>query len=155
MSYLSEGPPYTVMRVLDRQRGAFETKTTDLGERSYGAKKPVYVLTSSYTFSGGEEFAYDVQAFKRGVIVGQTTGGGANPGGPQPLGHGFTVFVPMGLAKHPRDGCELGRRRRGAGRARRSRAGFARSASACRGVARRHVRRAAGRSAARDCIGSC
>jgi hypothetical protein len=101
MSYLSEGAPYTVMRVLDRQRGTFETRTTDLGERSYGAKKPVFVLTSRHTFSGGEEFAYDVQAFKRGVIVGQTTGGGANPGGPQPLGHGFTVFVPMGLAKHP------------------------------------------------------
>ncbi len=101
MSHLSEGDPYTVMRVLDRQRGAFETKTTDLGERSYGAKKPVFVLTSGYTFSGGEEFAYDVQAFKRGVIVGQTTGGGANPGGPRSLGHGFTVFVPMGLAKHP------------------------------------------------------
>jgi hypothetical protein len=104
MSYLSEGAPYTVMRIHDRQRGVFETKTTDLGERSYGAKKPVYVLTSSYTFSGGEEFAYDVQAFKRGVIVGGTTGGGANPGGPQSLGHGFTVFVPMGLAKHPATG---------------------------------------------------
>ena len=82
-------------------RGVIETKTTDLGDRSYGAKKPVYVLTSSLTFSGGEEFAYDVQAFKRGVIVGETTGGGANPGGPQPLGHGFTVFVPTGLVKHP------------------------------------------------------
>ena len=104
MSYLSEGAPYTVLRVHDRQQGVIETKTTDLGERSYGAKKPVYLLTSILTFSGGEEFAYDVQAFKRGVIVGQTTGGGANPGGPQPLGHGFTVFVPMGLVKHPATG---------------------------------------------------
>jgi hypothetical protein len=104
MSYLSEGAPYTVLRVHDRQQGVIETKTADLGERSYGAKKPVYLLTSILTFSGGEELAYDVQAFKRGVIVGQTTGGGANPGGPQPLGHGFTVFVPMGLVKHPATG---------------------------------------------------
>ena len=104
MSYLSEGAPYAVVRVHDRKQGIIETKTTDLGERSYGAKKPVYVLTSVLTFSGGEEFAYDVQAFKRGVIVGQTTGGGANPGGPQPLGHGFTVFVPTGLVKHPATG---------------------------------------------------
>ncbi len=104
MSYLSEGTPYTVLRVHDRQQGVIETKTTELGERSYGAKKPVYVLTSILTFSGGEEFAYDVQAFKRGAIVGQTTGGGANPGGPHPLGHGFTVFVPIGLVKHPATG---------------------------------------------------
>jgi hypothetical protein len=104
MSYLSEGPPYTVLRVHDRQQGVIETKTTELGERSYGKKKPVYVLTSILTFSGGEEFAYDVQAFKRGVIVGQTTGGGANPGGPHSLGHGFTAFVPMGLVKHPATG---------------------------------------------------
>ena len=64
----------------------------------------MYVLTSVLTFSGGEEFAYDVQAFKRGVIVGQTTGGGANPGGPHSLVHGFMVFVPMGLVKHPATG---------------------------------------------------
>jgi hypothetical protein len=104
MSYLSEGEPYTVIRVHDRQRGAFETRTTDLGDRSYGAKKPLYVLTSKVTFSGGEEFAYDVQAFKRGVIVGETSGGGANPGGVQPLGRGFAVFVPSGLVKHPATG---------------------------------------------------
>ena len=101
MSYLSEGAPYTVIRVHDRQRGVFETKTTDLGDRAYGAKKPLYVLTSKVTFSGGEEFAYDVQAFKRGVIVGETSGGGANPGGLQPLGRGFAAFVPSGLVKHP------------------------------------------------------
>ena len=104
MSYLSEGAPYTVVRIHDRQQGVIETKTTELGERSYGKKKPVYVLTSVLTFSGGEEFAYDVQAFKRGVIVGQTTGGGANPGGPHSLGHGFTAFVPTGFAKHPATG---------------------------------------------------
>lgn len=101
MSYLSEGAPYTVVRVHDRLRGTYESRTTDVGDRSYGAKKPLYVLTSKLTFSGGEEFAYDVQAFKRGVIVGETTGGGANPGGPQSLGHGFTAFVPTGLVKHP------------------------------------------------------
>jgi retinol-binding protein 3 len=101
MSYLSEGEPYAVMRVYARNGSFAETRTTDLGERSYGSKKPVYVLTSYLTFSGGEEFAYDVQAFKRGLIVGETTGGGANPGGPQPLGRGFTVFLPTGLGKHP------------------------------------------------------
>jgi hypothetical protein len=39
----------------------------------------LYVLTSSYTFSGAEEFTYDVKNLKRGTIVGETTGGGAHP----------------------------------------------------------------------------
>lgn len=40
---------------------------------------PVYVLTSSYTFSGAEEFTYNMKNMKRGTIIGETTGGGAHP----------------------------------------------------------------------------
>ncbi len=39
----------------------------------------VYVLTSSYTFSGAEEFTYNLKNLKRGKIIGETTGGGAHP----------------------------------------------------------------------------
>ncbi len=39
----------------------------------------VYVLTSKYTFSGAEEFTYNVKNLKRGKIIGETTGGGAHP----------------------------------------------------------------------------
>jgi hypothetical protein len=39
--------------------------------------QPVYVLTSHQTFSGGEEFTFDLQTQKRATIVGETTGGGA------------------------------------------------------------------------------
>jgi hypothetical protein len=42
-------------------------------------KIPVYVLTSSYTFSGAEEFTYNLKNMKRGTIIGETTGGGAHP----------------------------------------------------------------------------
>ncbi|HEX7401276.1 MAG TPA: S41 family peptidase [candidate division Zixibacteria bacterium] len=38
----------------------------------------VYVLTSSNTFSGAEEFTYNLKNLKRGIIIGETTGGGAN-----------------------------------------------------------------------------
>jgi len=62
---------------------------------------PVYVLTSKNTFSGGEEFAYDVQTHKLGKIVGEVTGGGANPTGPVDLGHGFMAMIPFGRAENP------------------------------------------------------
>jgi C-terminal processing protease CtpA/Prc len=63
--------------------------------------KPLYVLTSARTFSGGEEFAYDVQTQKRGVLVGETTGGGANPGDDFSIGHDFVAFIPTGRAINP------------------------------------------------------
>jgi hypothetical protein len=62
---------------------------------------PVYVLTSSRTFSGGEEFAYDVKALRRATLVGELTGGGANPTGGVPLGNAFTASIPFGRAENP------------------------------------------------------
>jgi len=62
---------------------------------------PVYVLTSSRTFSGGEEFAYDVKALKVATLVGELTGGGANPTGGVPLGNGFIASIPFGRAENP------------------------------------------------------
>lgn len=63
--------------------------------------KPVYVLTSARTFSGAEECAYNFQTQKRGTLVGETTGGGANPGDVYALGHGFVAFIPNGRAINP------------------------------------------------------
>lgn len=63
--------------------------------------KPVYVLTSQTTFSGGEECAYDFQTQKRATLIGQTTGGGANPGVMLSIGHGFVAFIPTGRAINP------------------------------------------------------
>jgi hypothetical protein len=65
------------------------------------AGKTVFVLISNKTFSGGEEFAYDIQALKRGTLVGEVTGGGANPTGPADLGHGIVASIPLGRAENP------------------------------------------------------
>jgi hypothetical protein len=62
---------------------------------------PVYVLTSHQTFSGGEEFAYDVQTHGLGHVVGEVTGGGANPTGPVQLGDGFVAMIPFGRSESP------------------------------------------------------
>jgi len=65
------------------------------------AGKPVFVLTSGRTFSGGEEFAYDMQVMKLANVVGETTGGGANPGGTVRLPAGLAMFIPGGRARNP------------------------------------------------------
>ena len=62
---------------------------------------PVFVLTSKNTFSGAEECAYDLQALKRATLVGQTTGGGANPGEFVRISDHFEAFVSDGRARNP------------------------------------------------------
>jgi len=47
--------------------------------RRFGPDKPVFVLTSVTTFSGGEELAYDLQQLGRATVVGERTRGGAHP----------------------------------------------------------------------------
>jgi len=62
---------------------------------------PVFVLISGGTGSAAEEFAYDVKSLKRGVIVGEPSFGGANPGEDFDAGGGFSVFVSTGAAVNP------------------------------------------------------
>jgi C-terminal processing protease CtpA/Prc len=63
--------------------------------------KDIYVLTSNYTFSGAEEFSYNLKNLKRATIIGETTGGGAHPGGMVRLHDHFGVFIPVGRAINP------------------------------------------------------
>jgi len=50
------------------------------------AGKPVFILTSSRTFSGGEHFTYDLKTLNRATIVGETTSGASHGSGPPPEG---------------------------------------------------------------------
>lgn len=77
----------------------FWTRKEVAGKRYTG--KDVYVLTSNYTFSGAEEFTYNLKNLKRATIVGETTGGGANPGGSRRLAKHFGAFIPTGRAVSP------------------------------------------------------
>ena len=103
VSYLVEpGRPINdiVVRIPKTKNFTRESQSSVRTPLSF-AKVPVYVLTSTTTFSGGEEFAYDMQALKRGIIVGEVTGGGANPTGPVDLGNGIIAQIPSGRAENP------------------------------------------------------
>jgi retinol-binding protein 3 len=66
------------------------------------SKVPVWVLTSSATFSGAEEFSYDLKNLKRATIVGETTGGGAHPIDMHVFPTlGVEASVPFGRAVNP------------------------------------------------------
>ena len=63
--------------------------------------KPVYVLTSKLTFSGAEEFSYNLKNLKRATIVGETTGGGAHPVAGHRVDDHFMIGVPFARAINP------------------------------------------------------
>ncbi len=63
--------------------------------------QPIFVLIGPSTFSGAEELAYDLQTQKRATLIGQPTGGGANPGGTFRLSEHFAMFLPVGQAINP------------------------------------------------------
>jgi hypothetical protein len=63
--------------------------------------KPIFVLTSSRTFSAGEQFSYDLKALKRATLIGETTGGGAHPMSPHRIADHFVIRVPFGRFINP------------------------------------------------------
>ncbi len=63
--------------------------------------KPLFILVSKESFSGGEAFAYDMQARKRAIVVGEQTDGGAHPGASYRLNEHFEAFIPIGCLTHP------------------------------------------------------
>ena len=71
--------------------------------KHYG-DKPIYVLTSKDTFSGAEEFSYNLKTRKRATLVGETTGGGAHIGTPYRIHAHFDVFIPVGKPVNPLTG---------------------------------------------------
>jgi hypothetical protein len=64
-------------------------------------KIPVYVLTSSYTFSAAEEFTYNLQSLERAKIVGEVTGGGAHPVRPVRVPGGLSIKMPFARSINP------------------------------------------------------
>lgn len=66
--------------------------------------KPLYVLISPQVGSAAEAFAYDVQQFRLGTLVGATTAGAANNNRFVPIAPGFMLSVSYGRPVHPVSG---------------------------------------------------
>jgi len=63
--------------------------------------RPVYVLTSGRTFSGGEDFCYTLQALGRAEVIGETTGGGAHPTRQFPISAAVGIAIPFARSINP------------------------------------------------------
>jgi C-terminal processing protease CtpA/Prc len=101
-SYLFPGADTHLNDIYDRESG--ETRQfwslAYLPGRRY-LDRPVYVLSSAQTFSGGEDIAYTLQAHGRAQVIGETTGGGAHPSRMVPISRTLGLSVPFARSVNP------------------------------------------------------
>ncbi len=101
-SYLFEEPQHLNSFYIRRTDSMKQFWTQAHVEGTRLSTVPVYVVTSGSTFSGAEEFAYNLKSMKRATIVGQTTGGGAHPVDSLEIeGYDVVVSLPYGRAVNP------------------------------------------------------
>jgi hypothetical protein len=65
--------------------------------------KPVYILTSSTSFSSAEWFTYMMKKLGRAKVIGARTSGGAHPVDRKPIDDDFYLQVPIGQIRDPVD----------------------------------------------------
>jgi len=97
-------PPKTHLNSLYWRQGdrteEFWTLESVEGKATAGPSESSF-SSAARTFSGGEEFAYNFKTRKRATLIGETTGGGANPGGMYAVNETLAIFVPTGRAINP------------------------------------------------------
>lgn len=101
-SYFFDENPVHLNSLHLRAEGTVEEYWTllDLPGKRY-LDKPVYVLIGKGTFSGGEDFAYSLQAQGRATLVGEQTDGGAYLASLYCLHPHVEASIPVGRAVNP------------------------------------------------------
>ena len=97
-AYLFDHPEY-MFNPRENTTAQSWTKSPVRGNRL--ADKPVYVLTSPRTFSGAEQFSYDLKMLKRATLVGETTRGGAHAGVFHRIDDHFAMGIPEARPINP------------------------------------------------------
>ncbi len=69
---------------------------------------PLLVRTSQFTFSAAEGFTSNLGTRERATLVGETTGGGVNPGDSFSVDEGFLMSIPTSRASNPALGSKGG-----------------------------------------------
>jgi hypothetical protein len=100
-SYFFEVPTHLNDFYWREKNETMQTWTQQVVPGNKYLNKPIYMLISGKTFSGAEEFAYDLKNLKRAILIGETTGGGANGGGTIRVSDHFEIFIPSGRAINP------------------------------------------------------
>jgi len=100
-SYFFDKPTHLNSLYYRKRNVTNEFWTLDRIEGKRRPDVPLFVLTSKRTFSGAEEFSYNMQTQKRALLIGEVTGGGANPGEMMPVNQTLGIFVPTGRAINP------------------------------------------------------
>ncbi len=101
--------PVEITGAVVRRNGTFRTDRdftpSNVGGRKY-VGKPLYVLIGHQTISGGEEFAYDLKALHRALLLGEPTAGAANGLGSPPvyLTDHLRISVPDAQTRNPYTG---------------------------------------------------
>jgi Peptidase family S41 len=97
-SYLFDHPEYWYN---PREAPTRRSWTHSPVPRNRLADKPVFVLTSSATISGGEQFCYDLKMLKRAILIGETTHGSAHAGVFYRIDDHFGMGIPEVKAINP------------------------------------------------------
>jgi C-terminal processing protease CtpA/Prc len=104
-SYLFDDEPVLMNSLIDRSGQAAQSWTQAwVPGRRFGIDKPVAILTSGTTFSGAEELAYDLQQAGRATIIGEQTGGGANPRQGYRVHPHLEATIPVARPSNPTSG---------------------------------------------------
>lgn len=99
-SYLLGSAPVDLITILDRDGSVLQQTATQQVEGPRYTEGEVFVLTSPETFSGGEEFTYNLKHLDRATVVGQATSGGAHLVRPVQLTDTFHLGVPHARPVH-------------------------------------------------------
>jgi C-terminal processing protease CtpA/Prc len=79
----------------DKEKTVQNNTQSKVSGQKYLNKK-VYILTSKQSFSAAEGLAYFLKNYKLAKVIGENTGGAANPVDPFMIGNKYLLFIPVG-----------------------------------------------------------
>lgn len=104
LSYFFDKPIITGKSI--KRRGDEFVERTQMSPENNQNKKltetPLFILTSTKTFSAAEAFSYPLKVYKRAIFIGETTKGGGNAGDIISINKELEVFIPdVAAIPHP------------------------------------------------------